>query len=136
MRSEEKYCIVGARRGFSLIELLITTALILTMFVMTYGSRTKSRDLRQMQQCSRNLQSVFVALDIYANEHGGAFPVVTNADVHHAIAAISPVASDLNAIAEVSTRPQCHQRDTTRQPAFQRSKSSSRKKIVLGDGFR
>ena len=79
MRSEAKYCIAGARRGFSLIELLITTALILTMFVMTYGSRTKSRDLRHMQQCSRNLQSVFVALDIYANEHGGVFPVVTNA---------------------------------------------------------
>jgi prepilin-type processing-associated H-X9-DG protein len=32
-----------------------------------------------MQQCSRNLQSVFVALDIYANEHGGVFPVVSNA---------------------------------------------------------
>ena len=79
MRSEATYCIAGARRAFSLIELLITTALILTMFVMTYGSRTKSRNLKQMQQCSRNLQSVFVALDIYANEHGGVFPVATNA---------------------------------------------------------
>ena len=88
MQSEEKYCIVGARRGFSLIELLITTALILTMFVMTYGSRTKSRDLRQMQQCGRNLQSVFVALDIYANEHGGAFPVVTNAPSSEAALAV------------------------------------------------
>lgn len=79
MRSEATYCIAGARRAFSLIELLITTALILTLFVMTHGSRTKSRNLRQMQQCSRNLQSAFVALDIYANEHGGIFPVVTNA---------------------------------------------------------
>ena len=79
MRSEATYCFAGARRAFSLIELLITTALILTLFVMTHGSRTKSRNLRQMQQCSRNLQSVFVALDIYANEHGGVFPVVTNA---------------------------------------------------------
>ena len=85
MRSEATYCIAGARRAFSLIELLITTALILTLFVMTHGSRTKSRNLRQMQQCSRNLQSVFVALDIYANEHGGIFPVVTNAPSSEAV---------------------------------------------------
>jgi prepilin-type processing-associated H-X9-DG protein len=88
MRSEATYCFAGARGGFSLIELLITTALILTMFVMTHGSRTKSRNLRQMQQCSRNLQSIFVALDIYANEHGGVFPVVTNAASSEAALAV------------------------------------------------
>jgi prepilin-type N-terminal cleavage/methylation domain-containing protein/prepilin-type processing-associated H-X9-DG protein len=91
MRSEATYRIARARRGFSLIELLITTALILTMFVMTHGSRTKSRKERQMQQCSRNLQSVFVALDIYANEHGGAFPLVTNAQTsEEALAVLVP----------------------------------------------
>jgi prepilin-type N-terminal cleavage/methylation domain-containing protein/prepilin-type processing-associated H-X9-DG protein len=78
MLFEAKYPHVGWR-GFSLIELLIVAALILTMFVMTYGSRTRSRQQRQLQQCNRNLQSVFVALDIFANEHAGFFPVVTNA---------------------------------------------------------
>lgn len=88
MRSEATYCFARARGGFSLIELLVTTALILTMFVMTHGSRTKSRNVRQMQQCSRNLQSIFVALDIYANEHGGVFPVMTNAASSEAALAV------------------------------------------------
>jgi len=46
---------------------------------MTFGSRTRSRQQKQLQQCNRNLQSIFIALDIYANEHEGVFPVVTHA---------------------------------------------------------
>jgi prepilin-type N-terminal cleavage/methylation domain-containing protein len=67
-------------RGFTLIELLVVMALILIMFVMLHSSSSQSFQRRQKQACNRNLQSIFVALEIYGNEHGGAFPVNTNAE--------------------------------------------------------
>jgi prepilin-type N-terminal cleavage/methylation domain-containing protein/prepilin-type processing-associated H-X9-DG protein len=66
-------------RAFSLIELLITTALILIMFVMLWGRSSSSRQRRDKQTCQQNLQAIHVALQIYANDHDGLFPVATNA---------------------------------------------------------
>jgi prepilin-type N-terminal cleavage/methylation domain-containing protein len=64
-----------SKRGFSLIELLIVAALVLIMFVMLHGSSAQSYQRRQKEACKRNLQSIYVALELYAGEHGGAFPV-------------------------------------------------------------
>jgi prepilin-type N-terminal cleavage/methylation domain-containing protein len=71
-------------RGFSLIELLVVAALILIMFVMLHGSGARGFQERQKQLCSKNLQSIYVALDIYANEHDGAFPRKANAETAEA----------------------------------------------------
>jgi len=70
--------------GFSLLELLIVAALMVVMFVMLHGSGAQSFQQRQKQLCNKNLQSIFVALEIYANEHNGAFPVKAGAETAEA----------------------------------------------------
>jgi prepilin-type N-terminal cleavage/methylation domain-containing protein len=66
-------------RGFSLLELLLTTVLILILFVLLYGRSSGSQQRRQKQACQQNLQTIYVALQIYAGDHDGWFPVKTNA---------------------------------------------------------
>ena len=62
--------------GFSLIELLIVLALILVMFVMMRGSGSRSRQDRDKAACQKNLHQVYLALEIFANDHEGLFPNV------------------------------------------------------------
>ena len=71
----------GSAEGFSLLEMLITIALIFVLFVMMYGSGSRSYQTRQKLACQKNLQTLFVALQIYANDHDGAFPVRSGAQV-------------------------------------------------------
>jgi type II secretory pathway pseudopilin PulG len=65
--------------AFSLVELLITMALIIIMFVMLYGKGSRRFQHEQKQACQGNLQSIYVALQIYANDANGLFPIRTNA---------------------------------------------------------
>jgi prepilin-type N-terminal cleavage/methylation domain-containing protein len=60
--------------GFSLIEMLITLALMLILMVMFYSRGSKSFQRRQREACQKNLQTIYVALQTYANEHDGLFP--------------------------------------------------------------
>lgn len=66
--------------AFSLVELLITLALMIVMFVMLYGFGSGSHQQRQKKLCQKNLQKIYVALEIFANEHDGAFPVLPGAE--------------------------------------------------------
>ena len=65
--------------AFSLLELLITLALMIVLFTMyfSFGSRSHQRD--QKLACQKNLQKIFVALQIYGNDFHGAFPVKAGA---------------------------------------------------------
>lgn len=65
--------------GFSLIEMLITLALILIMATMLYGFGSRSHQKTQKQACEKNLQNIYLALDIYSKENSGRLPFVTNA---------------------------------------------------------
>jgi prepilin-type N-terminal cleavage/methylation domain-containing protein/prepilin-type processing-associated H-X9-DG protein len=65
--------------GFSLIELLVVVALILILTTMYWGSTSNDRRRQQRAACQNNLQKIFVALQIYANDHAGAFPKVAGA---------------------------------------------------------
>lgn len=67
------------RAAFSLVELLITLALIIIMAVMLHGFGSRSNQQRQMKSCQKNLQTIYLALDIFANEHGGLFPAQAGA---------------------------------------------------------
>jgi prepilin-type N-terminal cleavage/methylation domain-containing protein len=67
------------RNGFSLIELLIVLALMCIMSVMLYGFGSKSHQRTQQQLCSDNLQKIYLALQIYANDFKGTLPLKTNA---------------------------------------------------------
>jgi prepilin-type processing-associated H-X9-DG protein len=65
--------------GWSLLELLITMALVIILFVMMFGFGSRSRQQQQKSLCQKNLMTIHVALEIFANEHSTAFPVQTNA---------------------------------------------------------
>jgi len=60
--------------GFSLLELLITVALMAVMYTMLLGPSSKWHQEQQMVRCARNLQLLHVAMGIFATDHGGAFP--------------------------------------------------------------
>lgn len=70
-------------RGFSFIELLVTLAIILILFTLywrsTAGRRERERQAAAQESCQRNLEKTFVALQIYATDHAGGFPNMTNA---------------------------------------------------------
>jgi prepilin-type N-terminal cleavage/methylation domain-containing protein len=65
--------------GFSLLEMLITLALILVLFTMLYGFGSRSHQRTQKQACGKNLQNIYLALDIHAKENNGALPVIPGA---------------------------------------------------------
>jgi len=67
------------RRGFSLVELLVTLALLIFMVVLMHGFGSRSNQMRQKKACGHNLQTIFMALQIFANEHEGQFPLVPSA---------------------------------------------------------
>ncbi|MGA2177542.1 MAG: hypothetical protein ABSH38_21415 [Verrucomicrobiota bacterium] len=64
--------------GFSLLELVIVLALLLTLTVMStsrFSSKARQRDLAK---CQLNLQKVYLALNIYRSDNG-AFPILKDA---------------------------------------------------------
>jgi prepilin-type processing-associated H-X9-DG protein/prepilin-type N-terminal cleavage/methylation domain-containing protein len=65
--------------GFSFIELLVVFALILILTTMYWSSTSGSRKRLQQKACRDNLEKIYVALQIYGNDHGGAFPAVAGA---------------------------------------------------------
>jgi len=67
-------------RAFSLIELLITVAIILVLTTMYWGSNSPSRQRQLQAACQKNLQTMFISLQIYANDHASRFPEVAGAN--------------------------------------------------------
>jgi prepilin-type N-terminal cleavage/methylation domain-containing protein/prepilin-type processing-associated H-X9-DG protein len=65
--------------AFSLIELLITLALIAILSAMMYGFASGRHQRNQKELCADNLQKIYLALQIYANDDRGNLPWVTNA---------------------------------------------------------
>jgi prepilin-type N-terminal cleavage/methylation domain-containing protein/prepilin-type processing-associated H-X9-DG protein len=68
------------RNGFTLIEMLVTLALMCIMAAMLYGFGSKSHQHTQQQLCAGNLQKIYIAMQIYANDFKGALPADTNAE--------------------------------------------------------
>ena len=69
----------AASKGFSLIELLITLALMVILTTMMYSFASGKHQRDQKQLCGDNLQKIYLALQIYANDFKGALPENTNA---------------------------------------------------------
>jgi prepilin-type N-terminal cleavage/methylation domain-containing protein len=65
--------------AFTLVEMLITLALILILFVMMYGFGSRSHQQQQKLVCQKNLTTIHVALEIFAGEHDGTFPMKADA---------------------------------------------------------
>jgi prepilin-type N-terminal cleavage/methylation domain-containing protein len=68
-----------AQAGFSLIELLITMALMIILTTMLWGFGSASHQRAQKKVCQQNLQKIYVALEIYANDFAGKFPETAGA---------------------------------------------------------
>lgn len=69
----------GSARAFSLIEMLITLVLMVIMFVMLYGHGAGGQQLRRKKSCQKNLQDLYVALQIFANDHDNLLPAIPSA---------------------------------------------------------
>jgi prepilin-type N-terminal cleavage/methylation domain-containing protein/prepilin-type processing-associated H-X9-DG protein len=65
--------------GFSLIELLVTVVIILILVTLYWGSDSGNRQSALKADCAKNLEKVYIALQIYANDFGGYFPNVPGA---------------------------------------------------------
>jgi prepilin-type processing-associated H-X9-DG protein/prepilin-type N-terminal cleavage/methylation domain-containing protein len=65
--------------AFSLIELLITVLIILVLTTMYWGGNSGSRQKARLGTCQQNLQKIFIAMQIYGNEHAAKFPAKTGA---------------------------------------------------------
>jgi prepilin-type N-terminal cleavage/methylation domain-containing protein/prepilin-type processing-associated H-X9-DG protein len=65
--------------AFSLIELLVTVAIILILTTLYFGPNTANRQQALKRACQKNLEKIYVSMEIYANEHGGRFPEISGA---------------------------------------------------------
>jgi prepilin-type N-terminal cleavage/methylation domain-containing protein/prepilin-type processing-associated H-X9-DG protein len=69
----------SARSAFSLIELLVVLALMVVLTTMMWGFGSESRQHGAQRDCRQNLEKVYLALQIYANDFSGRLPANTNA---------------------------------------------------------
>ena len=65
--------------GFSLLEMLITLALMIILTTMLWGFGSAGRQRAQLKACQQNLSKIYVALQIYANDCAGKFPETAGA---------------------------------------------------------
>ncbi len=65
--------------AFSLIELIVTLALLIVLVVLWHGFGSRSHQQRQKKACEKNLLNIYLALDLFARDHEGRFPAMTNA---------------------------------------------------------
>ncbi len=70
--------------GFSLIELLVVLALMIILTTMMWGFKSESRQHAAQRACQQNLEKIYVALQIYANDFSGRLPANTNAQTSDA----------------------------------------------------
>ena len=69
-----------APAGFSLIEMLCVSAILLILFVLYWGPRTRADHQRQARlDCQTHLLKIHMAMAIYANDHAGRFPELAGA---------------------------------------------------------
>ena len=71
----------GRFAAFSLLELLVVLAIIVILTTLYWGSNSASRQKKALVGCGNNLQKVYIALEVFANEHELKFPEKTGARV-------------------------------------------------------
>ena len=70
--------------AFSLLELLVTIILILILSLMMMGRGMFSDDQRQLADCQKNLQNIYVALSVYATDNKEKYPFIKDAQTSEA----------------------------------------------------
>jgi prepilin-type processing-associated H-X9-DG protein len=69
----------SGRKAFSLVELLIVLALIITLTTLMWSHSSGNYQRTQKELCQDNLQKCYMALQIFANDHDGRLPAATDA---------------------------------------------------------
>ncbi len=65
-----------AKRGFTLIELMIVISIIGVLAAILTPNFIRSRAQGQVTACKANLKNIGTALEMYAHDGGGRFPTV------------------------------------------------------------
>src|ERR1700693_5125821 len=65
--------------GFSMIELLVVIAIMLLLTTLYWAPHKGDRQKQLKGACQKNLEKVYLALEVYANDHAGKFPDVPGA---------------------------------------------------------
>src|SRR5689334_21609243 len=61
--------------GFAMIELLVVLVISLVLYTVALGPVRSYLGGKKRSECTENLRKLHLVLTLYANEHGGAFPV-------------------------------------------------------------
>jgi prepilin-type processing-associated H-X9-DG protein len=72
------HCRSSTSAAFSLIELLVVVAVLIILTTLYWNHGPSKRD-RELLSCRHNLEKIYLAMQIYANDNAGKFPVTTNA---------------------------------------------------------
>ena len=65
---------MSARRGFTLIEVLVTTGIIGMLVALSVGGLRAASERSRATSCRSNLRQIFIASQAYANCHHGHMP--------------------------------------------------------------
>src|SRR5882724_6552995 len=65
--------------AFSLIEMLLVIAILLLLTTLYWMPHKSDRQKQLKAACQKNLEKVYLALEVYANDHAGKFPDVPGA---------------------------------------------------------
>ncbi len=74
----------GRHRGFTLIEMLIVTAIIGLLAAFLMPALNRGRDSAKMLSCQNRLRNIGISLHMYANNHDSLLPVTVQVDGPHA----------------------------------------------------
>src|SRR5579863_4511063 len=69
----------GARNGFSLVELLIVMAIIVFLYTLYLSGGSRAYQKKQLAACEKNLETIYIALQTWANDNSNGFPTLVNA---------------------------------------------------------
>lgn len=66
---------ISSRKGFTLIELMIVIAIIAILAAILVPNFIRARAQGQLTACKSNLKNIGTALEMYATDNGGRYPV-------------------------------------------------------------
>lgn len=66
---------ISSRKGFTLIELMIVIAIIAILAAILVPNFIRARAQGQLTACKSNLKNIGTALEMYATDNGGRYPL-------------------------------------------------------------